>query len=63
MRVKGFTRAGGAVVNTDTAKLDLIKEKRAQKKRQDQARSEIDRLREMILDLQGRVERLERDRG
>lgn len=59
MHVKGFTRSRtGAVVNTDTTELELIKQKRQQKKDQMQVHGEIAQLRDLVLELKKRVEKL-----
>lgn len=59
-RVEGFTRVGGAIVNTDDAQLQLIKQKREQKRARDQLSGEIDNLRSLVMSLTLRVEELER---
>lgn len=61
--IKGYTRAGAGVVNTETTGLELIKQRRLQKRSQDQAASELDQLREMVLKLTERVRILEERNG
>lgn len=60
MQLTGYTRSGKAVVNTDTTKLDLIKQKRAVKRDQNQLASEVAYLRQAVQSLVARVEELER---
>jgi len=60
MQLKGYTRSGKAIVNTDTTKLDLIKQKRAAKRDQNQLASEVSHLRDAVQRLITRVEELER---
>lgn len=61
--VKGFVRTPTAVVNTETAEYELIRQRRAQKKTQLQVSEEIAMLRGMVSDLTERVRKLEERNG
>jgi hypothetical protein len=61
--VKGFVRTPTAVVNTDMTEFELIRQRRAQKKNQDQVTGEVAMLREMIAQLTERVSKLEERNG
>ena len=59
MHIKGYTRTQtGTIVNTDRTELEFIKQKRQQKKEQQQIHAEMAQLRELVLDLKKRVEKL-----
>jgi hypothetical protein len=60
MHVKGFTRVGAAVVNTDTSEFEMIRQRRSQKRVQDQVQGELQHLRDMVMALTKRIEVLER---
>ncbi len=58
--IKGFTRAGGMVVNTDQTPLELIKRDRARKREWDSMQKQLSGLRDMVLALKNEVEALKR---
>jgi hypothetical protein len=63
MKQTGYTRNGVAVVSTDDTKYELLKRDRDRKRLEVERGHELDRLRELVLELKNRVETLERKNG
>ncbi len=60
IKVKGFTRQGGAVVNADISGYEAIKRDRTRKKTDDSIRKEVNQLRELVFSLKKDIEELKR---
>lgn len=59
-RLRGFTRIGQVVVNTEIDAYETIKRERARKRSDDSMRGEIDQLRGMILTMRRELEEMKR---